>query len=78
MDKETLNVIKNQTGSTDDLHIERIFYECDGDVVKTIMTISGIQEAAPRQPISAPNVFDDIRKIVNEKEEIFRKISKDI
>lgn len=73
MDAETLSIIKSQTGADDmhldDLHIERVYFECGSDIVKTIMKLSDLKDVTVQN--KEPSVFDDIRKIVDEKEQIY-------
>lgn len=75
MDKESIEIIKSQTGMSDELQIERIFYECDSDIVKTIMKISNINDNTITQT-RENNIFDNIRAIVDEKERIYQNRSK--
>lgn len=77
MDKETISIIKNQTQEKDELHIERVYYQCGSDIVKTIMNLSNIKDNAPIKE-STSSIFDDIRKIVDEKENIYHHRSKAI
>lgn len=74
MDKEVLDIIKKQTDIQDDLLIERVYYENGNDPVKTITTLSKI-EIIKKQD-SPHTVFDDIRKIVDEKENIYHNRNK--
>jgi hypothetical protein len=76
MDKSIIDIIKKQTNVTDDLLIERVYYECENDPVKTITTLSKI-ETIPKKDTNH-TVFDDIRKIVDEKENIYHNRNKGI
>lgn len=71
-DKEAIEMISNQTGMNDTERIQEVLQNNNGDIVKTIMLLSGIQEC-PDRNVTKPSEFDEIRKIVNEKEEIFFK-----
>ena len=75
MDKELVDIIKSQTGVSDELQIERVFYECNGDIVKTIMKISNIDDNTSVIK-KENNVFDNIRAIVDEKEKIYQNRNK--
>lgn len=76
MNADVLSIIKNQTQVQDDVHIERIYYECQGDVIKTIIELSGIK--IPKHQEKPKTLFDDIREIVNEKESIYHNRNKGI
>lgn len=76
MDKETIAIIKNQTQEKDELHIERVYYQCGADIVKTIMTLSDIKDNTPIKEHTS--IFDGIREIVDEKEKIYHNRSKAI
>lgn len=75
MDKEIIDIIKSQTGVSDELQIERVFYECNSDIVKTIMKISNINDNTSVRK-KENNVFDNIRAIVDEKEKIYQNRNK--
>jgi hypothetical protein len=76
MDKTVLDIIKKQTDISDDLLIERVYYESGNDPVKTITTLSNIEIIKTKD---VPHtVFDDIRKIVDEKEKIYYNRNKGI
>lgn len=72
MDKEIIDIIKQQTNIKDDLVIERAFYEHGNDVVKTIMSLSSIEDTTTRP--KTHTLFDNIRQICDEKEKIFHQI----
>jgi hypothetical protein len=76
MDKEIIDIIKSQTGVSDELQIERVFYECNSDIVKTIMKISNINDNTLLINKKENNVFDNIRTIVDEKEKIYQNRNK--
>jgi hypothetical protein len=71
--QDAIDIVKNQTGIQDEDYISNVLKECDNDVVKAIMTLSDIKDA-PKRNISTPSVFDEIRTIVNEKEQLFFKL----
>lgn len=75
MDKEIIDIIKSQTGVSDELQIERVFYECNSDIVKTIMKISNINDNTSVRK-KENNVFDNIRAIVDEKEKLYQNRNK--
>lgn len=74
MDKSVLDIIKKQTDVQDDLLIERVYYESGNDPVKTITTLSKIEIIKKKD--TPHTVFDDIRKIVDEKENIYHNRNK--
>lgn len=76
MDKDVISIIKNQTEVQDEVYIERIYYECKSDLVSTIMKLSNIKP--PEVEVKPKTVFDDIRKIVDEKENIYHNRNKGI
>ncbi len=74
MNKETLDIIKKQTFITDELEIERCFYENCEDILKTIMKLSDLKEKQYDAPEAS--VFDRIRQIVDDKEAVYHSINK--
>lgn len=62
--KET---IQQQTLVTDEVLIERVYHECKGDVVATIMKLSNVVGKPSTQP-SPPTLFDEMRKILDAKD----------
>lgn len=77
MDQETLDIISTQTGCHDREEIEHWFEACDKDIVRTIMKLSNVIELPDRNK-SAPSEFDEVRKIVDEKENIYFERNKGI
>lgn len=77
MDQSIIDIIRSQTGCEDVDCIERVYIECGEDVVKTIMQLSNVTEAPPRH-IPTPSEFDEVRKIVDEKENIYFERNKGI
>lgn len=69
MEADTLSIIRSQTGVDDDLYIERTYFECNSDIVKTIMALSDIKDNTTKEEDSG--VFVNIRKIMDEKEMIY-------
>ena len=74
MDKSVLDIIKKQTDVQDEILIERVYYECGNDPVKTITTLSNIETIQKKD--TPYTVFDHIRKIVDEKENIYHNRNK--
>jgi hypothetical protein len=77
MDQSIIDIIRSQTGCEDIESIQRTFAECGEDVVKTIMQLSSVTEAPPRNT-PTPSEFDEIRRIVDEKENIYFERNKGI
>jgi hypothetical protein len=71
MDQETKEIISKQTGESDLLLIEKIFFECDSDIGATICKLQNIEYKEPKKPKKTE--FDDIRKILDEKDTIFQE-----
>jgi hypothetical protein len=71
--QDTIDIVKSQTDIQDEDYISNVLKECDNDVIKAIMTLSDIKDA-PKRNVSTPSVFDEIRTIVNEKEQLFYKL----
>jgi hypothetical protein len=72
--QNNIDIIKKQTDVDDDLLIERCLYENSNDILKTIMQLSNLKE---KEYYKAPDeVFDEIRKIVDEKEKIYHDRNK--
>lgn len=68
--QDMIDIVKSQTDVQDEDYILTVFEECKKDIVKTIMTLSKIQHA-PKRNTTTPSVFDEIRAIVDEKEQLF-------
>lgn len=72
MDIETKNIIADQTGQTDLIIIEKIFFECNGDVGACVLKLLNISyDEKHKQPYTK---FDEIRTILDEKEKIYQNI----
>ncbi len=70
MDQETKEIISKQTGELDLVHIEKTYFECDGDIGTTICKLQNISyESKPKKPY---NKFDEIREILDEKDTIYQ------
>jgi hypothetical protein len=70
MDQETKEIISKQTGELDLVTIERIYFECSGDIGATICKIQNIEyQNKPKKPYSK---FDEMREILDEKDLIFQ------
>ena len=76
MDRDVITIIKNQTEIEDEVYIERIYYESKGDLIATIMKLSNIEP--PKVDVKPKTIFDDIREIVDEKENIYHNRNKGI
>jgi hypothetical protein len=68
MDRETLSIISSQTGINDLVYIEKIFYECDGDIGTTVCKLQNIPCENKKK---RSNNFDEMRMILNEKDMIY-------
>ena len=80
MDQEVLSIIKSQTGENDEQRIESIYKAKNNNVIDTIVHISNLIENKLRSDnnMSKPSIFDEIRKIVEEKENIYQNRNKHI
>lgn len=69
---ETIDIIMSQTGAVDRLYVERVFMECENDITKTILQLMDltVEESVQKEP----TVFDQIRKILNEKDAIYHDV----
>lgn len=68
MDPETKNCILQQVPIVDEIEIERVFHEEKQDIVKTIMRLNSLTAVVQS---TQPTIFDDIRKILDDKDCIF-------
>jgi len=67
---EDLEFIANQTRVTDMMEIERVYLQHDKDVSASIVYLLG---GATSSRITKPRtIFDDIRDIFDEKEQLYR------
>lgn len=73
--EESIDIISKQTGVSDKAVIQETLIELNGDIIKTIMKLSHI-DSCPEKCKSAPSEFDDIRRIVDEKENIYFQMKK--
>jgi hypothetical protein len=71
---ELFDIISNQTGINDLLLIEKTYYEYNSDEVRTIYKLLEIE--LPQVKEKKLTVFDDLRKICDEKDTIFQEIMK--
>lgn len=62
----------DQSGHTDPIHVEKVFFECNQDVGDTICKLQDLK-SVPRESATKTR-FDEIREILEEKEKIFRKV----
>lgn len=69
---QEIDIIASQTGIDDKLHIERVFMECRNDISSTIIKLMNLIEK--KRPVVEPNVFDEIRVILNEKDALYHDI----
>ena len=67
-----IEIISQQTNIKDVLLIEKVYYECDSDVCRTIYKLLNLHEKEEK----AKTVFDDLREICDEKAVIFQNILK--
>lgn len=80
MDLNTLSIIKNQTGITDEEHIKNIYKQKNNSIIDTIVHLSDLKEDTSRKENneSKPSIFVEIRKIIEEKENIYHNRNKGI
>lgn len=78
MSTELFDRIAVQSGINDMLLIERTYYECNSDEIKTIFKLMDMEmpkqrhEKNPRER----TLFDDLRDICDEKDTLFQEILK--
>ena len=70
-----IDIIQKQTGVSDVDLIKRTFEAMKSDVVKTIMTLSSIVEC-PAKCKNITTEFEEVRKIVDEKENLYFQMKK--
>lgn len=72
MMEDAIDLIATQCGLDDSQHenIKQVLADNKNDVVKTIMVLCNIKEC-PDKNKPTPSIFDDIRMIVSEKEQLF-------
>jgi hypothetical protein len=68
----TINIISKQSGIDDLLHVERVYYECDGDMIKTILKLMEQPYVMTKEELKPKTIFDDIRSICDEKDTVFQ------
>lgn len=73
MSNETYKIISDQTGINDLLHIEKTYYECNGDEVSTILKLMNMSLPKTRNTKKLKTLFDDLREICDEKDTIFQE-----
>lgn len=71
---ETICLISKQTGLNDLIYIERVYYECDRDEIKTIVKLMDRPYALTNEEKRPRTMFDDIRQICDEKDTIFQEM----
>jgi hypothetical protein len=76
MDKEIVEIIKKQSGETDEVEIEKMYLFCNNDISDTILKLSKIVVAD--KPVKRETFFDKMRTILDEKATIFQNINKTI
>jgi hypothetical protein len=72
-----LESIANQSGVSDMLHIEKVYSECGGDQVATILKLLDHRDEAASAKSSERSRLDEMREICEEKDAIFQKWLKD-
>lgn len=70
--EDDINIIQMQTSETNSEIIKEIYEKHNKDMVKTIMEVSRLQESQRDKKVTDP-VFDEIRKIVDEKERLYHQ-----
>lgn len=71
MDQTVKEIIMDQTGQTDPIHVEKVFFECNQDVGDTICRLQDLKPVVRQQKTKTQ--FDNMRKILEEKDKIFRE-----
>lgn len=66
---DTIKYIKDQVPTSDEIEIERVFHEEKGDVVNTIIRLNELKSIVTEKQTT---IFDDIRKILDEKDKVFQ------
>lgn len=69
MDPTIKEIIRTQCQEQDDLTIERVFHECNGDVVKTLLKLAN----APEEQEKPKTIFDEIRTICDDKDTVLQE-----
>lgn len=64
--------ISNQCGVNDLVEVEKMYYKCDCNEVKTIFHLMGMEMPLQRHEKTMRTVFDDLRDICDEKDTIFQ------
>lgn len=72
MDQTLKEIIMDQSGNTDHIYVEKVYYECNQDVGETICRLQNLK-TQPVKPTTTTR-FDEIREILEEKDRIFSKI----
>jgi len=68
---QEIQFISNQTQITDLIEVEKEYMKNKGDITATIISLLGLSSTI--KEFSKPKtVFDDVREIFDEKEELYR------
>lgn len=71
MDQTLKEIIMDQSGHTDPIYVEKVYFECNQDVGETICKLQNLTPAVV--PEKSKTQFDEMRAILEEKDKIFRK-----
>jgi hypothetical protein len=74
MSSEIIQSISQQTGETDLLYIERVYYECQQNHIDTILKILKVNVPPSPAVKKHPTLFDDMRTICDAKDTVFQSI----
>ena len=72
MDKQLIDIIKKQTGITDELIIEKKYYECNNSETDTIIALCNI--ATPAKSEKSRTLFDEMREIMDDKAYVYQNL----
>lgn len=77
MDSSILELIVNQTGIKDEDLIKKTYDESKEDIVSTICTLLAVPKSTrKRKRNEVSEHFDELRKICDEKDEIYQELMK--
>ena len=67
-----IDIIMSQTNVDDRLYVERVFMECENDISQTVIKLMNLK--VEDKPKKEPTIFENIRKILNEKDNIYHDV----
>lgn len=72
MDQETKEIISKQTGVEDLVLIEKTYFANHGDIGATVCKLQNLHFVEKPKPLYTK--FDEIREILDEKDQIFQQL----